>query len=189
MRREIEKLEATEAKDKSRSIFTEILRARQRSELLKVPTLVDMAKDAVEDGMSVVIILNYTDSIHAAARRLRTHCTITGEDKMEDRQWVIDHFNEDDVRLIVINIMAGGTGVSLQGRKNGRPRLALISPTYSAIDLKQAFGRVHRAGGARSIQKLVFAADTVEETACAKVRRKIRNIETLNDGDLAYDGY
>ena len=65
------------------------------------------------------------------------------------------------------------------------PRVSLISPTFSAIDLKQALGRVHRADGAsKSIQKIVFAADTVEDKVCLAVRRKLNNIDLINDDEL-----
>ena len=40
------------------------LRARQRAELIKVPLLVEMAEDAIESGMSVVIFLNFSLSIY-----------------------------------------------------------------------------------------------------------------------------
>jgi superfamily II DNA or RNA helicase len=187
MHREIAKLEASEQSDnrKKACILTEILRARQRAELLKVPTLVDMTRDAVEEGMNVALFLNFDDSIKAAARLLNTQATITGSDKLANRQNVIDRFNADDIHIVIANIKAGGTGVSLQGRVGGRHRLGLISPTYSAIDFKQSTGRLPRAGGVPSIQKVVWAADTVEVNACAKVQRKLRNIEALNDGDLA----
>jgi superfamily II DNA or RNA helicase len=189
MQREIAELEARESRDVGASVLTAILRARQRAELLKVPMILAMAEDAMAEGMSVAIFLNFDASIQAVAQRLkrarRSVPTITGKDELSYRQSVIDGFNADRHHLIVVNIKAGGSGVSLQGKARGRPRLALISPTYSAIDLRQALGRVHRAGGARSVQKIVFAADTVEERACEKVRRKLRNIDSLNDGDLA----
>jgi len=65
------------------------------------------------------------------------------------------------------------------------PRVSLISPTFSAIDLKQALGRVHRADSrSKSIQKIVFAAGTVEDKVCHAVRRKLNNIDLINDDEL-----
>lgn len=185
MAREIAKLEASERKDKGACILTEQLRARQRIELLKVPTLVQMAKDGIEEGMSVVIILNFEDSVQAAAIRLHTAATITGKDKPKERQLLIDQFNSDNQPLIVMNIKCGGVGITLKRSPQSTPTLVLISPSYSGIDLKQALGRCHRAGGSRSIQKIVFAADTIEEKACGKVRRKIQRIDQLNDGEIS----
>ena len=46
-------------------------------------------------------------------------------------------------------------------------------------------GRIHRAEGKTPcVQKVMFAADTVEEHACRRVQARINNIDQLNDGDL-----
>jgi hypothetical protein len=97
---------------------------------------------------------------------------------------LIDDFNADQEDLIVMNIKAGGLGISLHGTSRGRSRLVLISPTFSGIDLKQALGRCHRAGGAHSIQKIVWAAGTVEERACDKVRARLQRVSIFNDNQL-----
>jgi superfamily II DNA or RNA helicase len=184
MHDEIAKLERSEAKDRGANILTELLRARQRVELLKVPTLVQMAQDGLAEDMSVVVILNFEDSIQALSRRLDTSNTITGKDDPRIRQHLIDAFNADEEQLLVMNIKAGGLGISLHGTARSRQRLVLISPTFSGIDLKQALGRCHRAGGAYSVQKLIWAANTVEEHACKKVRERMRRVAIFNDGEL-----
>lgn len=188
MHREIAKLEASERKDKGANILTEQLRARQRVELLKVPTFVSMAEDALEEGMSVVIVLNFDASVQAVAQRLNklrlTANTITGKDDPDYRQTVIDRFNDDEENLIVMNIKCGGVGITLKRTPQSTTTLVIISPSYSGIDLKQALGRCHRAGGAHSIQRIVFAAGTIEETACERVRRKIQRIDILNDSEV-----
>lgn len=187
MQREIAKLEARESKDKGSNILTEILRARQRVELMKVPTFVQQAQDGLAEGSSVIVALNFDASIRAVAKRLKTTNTITGQDKIATRQELVDAFNDESVRLIVMNIRAGGLGISLQGHDHwSHGILQLISPTYSGIDLKQLLGRPWRAGGAYSIQRVLFAAGTIEERACEKVRAKIKRIDTLNDGDLDF---
>lgn len=184
MRREITKLEQAKAHDWQANVLTTMLRARQETELLKVPTLVSMANDGLEEGLSVIIMLNYSDSVEACARELKCPYTITGADKPGERQQTIDAFNADEIDSVVMNIRAGGLGISLHGTRTSRRRLVLISPTPSAIDIKQAVGRAHRAAGAVSIQRIVYAAGTIEEDMCDKVRPKLRRIDMLNDGDL-----
>jgi superfamily II DNA or RNA helicase len=184
MHAEIAKLEATKAEDRSTNTLTVQLRARQQVELLKVPTLVQMVEDGLAEDMSVVVVLNFDDSIKALTQRLKTSNTITGADKPEVRQAVIDAFNADDEQLLVMNIKAGGLGISLHGTPTSRTRLVLISPTFSGIDLKQALGRCHRAGGAHSIQKIVWAAGTIEEHACKKVRARMQRVSIFNDDQL-----
>jgi len=48
--------------------------------------------------------------------------------------------------------------------------------------MKQALGRVWRAKGAKSIQRIFFAAGTIEEAVCKGVNEKIGRIDILNDG-------
>lgn len=183
MRKEIAKLEASKRKDKGACILTEMLRARQEVELLKVPTLVQMANDALDEGNAVIVILNYEDTVQAVAKKLSViRNTITGSDKANERQELIDRFNSGDEDIVIMNIKAGGLGISLH--ENPKTIVVLISPTFSGIDLKQALGRAHRAGGSRSIQKIVWAAGTIEERVCSKVRARMQRVAIFNDDKL-----
>jgi len=161
------------------------LRARQEIELLKADAMVAMAKDAVEEGMSVVLLVNFDATIEHLAAALNAHDSILrGGQSPTERQRVIDRFQANECPVVIANMQAGGVGVSLHDPKGIRPRLSLISPSFSAQDLRQALGRVHRAGGAASIQKILFAADTVEEHTADICANKLANIDLLNDGDL-----
>jgi hypothetical protein len=86
-----------------------------------------------------------------------------------------------------VNIRAGGAGLSLHDPVTQVPRVALISPPYSAIDLKQVLGRTHRLGGGHSTQKLIFAADTVEEQVMQRVQNRVQNIDALLDSDVVIE--
>lgn len=163
-----------------------MLRARQQAELIKVPLFVEMAEDAIEDGMSVVIFVNFSDSVRALSKRLNTNCVVWGENKGNERDTHIADFQSDKKRVIIVNIKAGGAGLSLHDLNGNYPRISLISPTPSAVDLRQALGRVWRDGGkTKSLQKIVFVANTVEEEVCEKVKAKLSALDTINDGDVS----
>lgn len=162
------------------------LRARQKAELIKVPLLVDMAEEAIEGGLSVVIFLNFSESIKALSKRLKTNCIVWGENKGEERQRNIDAFQADKERIILVNVKAGGAGLSLHDLNGQYPRMSLISPTPSAVDLRQSLGRIHRDGAkSKALQKIVFVANTEEELTCEKVKLKLERLDTINDGDVA----
>jgi hypothetical protein len=174
----------TEGKDNT-SKLTAMLRARQKVELLKVPIFTELIEDALESNMSVVVFLNFDASINALADRFNTKCIIRGENTDIERQQHVDDFQSDKERLIIVNIQSGGAGLSLHDINGNHPRLSLISPAYSAVLMRQATGRVWRDGGkSKSIQKIVFVSNTVEEEVCEKVKIKLENLDTLNDGDL-----
>ena len=88
---------------------------------------------------------------------------------------------------MLVNIQAGNSSVSLHDLNGNYPRRSLINPSWSAINTLQALGRIHRAEGkTKCIQKVMFAAGTIEVEACKRVQCKLNNLECLNDGDLTY---
>ena len=103
-------------------------------------------------------------------------------------QWAnsnIESFQDNRTKVILCALQAGGVGVNLHDLSGDAPRVSLISPSYSAIDLRQALGRIHRAGAkSPAIQKIIFAKDTVEEDVCYAVRAKLRNLDLINDNDI-----
>lgn len=176
-----------EGKDNA-NVLTAIIRARQKIELLKIPIFIELIEEAFEAGMSVVVFLNFEDSINALAERFNTSCIIKGSNKEEERQKNIDDFQSDKERLIIVNIQSGGAGLSLHDINGKYPRLSLISPSYSAVLMRQATGRVWRdSGKSKSVQKIIFVGNTIEEQVCEKVKLKLENLDTLNDGDLKHE--
>jgi superfamily II DNA or RNA helicase len=177
-------LENSRATDKP-SPMTEILRARQEAELLRVPLLNEMAEDLVDEGRSVVIFCNFRNSLdELSIDDSKSRMLIYGGQTEEERQDAITAFQKNEAPILLCQIQSGGVGLSLHDL-NGRPRSSLICPTYSAIDLKQALGRIHRAGSlSKAIQKIVFASGSIEEKVMRRVRAKLKDIETLNDGDM-----
>jgi hypothetical protein len=167
--------------------LVEMLRARQDAELLKAPGLAEMAADAVEEGQSIVIFVNFRATLAALKELLPDLPVIEGETPMDERADILRRFGADEVRIVAANLATAGEGLDgLQDLRGEFPRLTLISPGFSAVQLKQALGRVHRANArSKSIQRIVFAAGTIEERACEAVRAKLANMALLNDGDLA----
>lgn len=162
-----------------KTVLTEVLGARRRVELLKVPSMVSLAKDAIAQDNSVAIFVCFNETVEALKEALKCPI-ITGNTPQNERNRIMKAFRGDRIPSVVLNISAGGVGISLHG---ARQRLSLISPSWSAIDLIQTIGRVRRAGGSHSVQKILFATGSVEESVCARVRSKVGCIETLNDGD------
>lgn len=167
-----------------------MLRARQRIELLKVPLIVEMTQDAVAEGFHVVIALNFNDTIRAVVDKLGGNVpVIWGTDPLTkvqqsdtERQRAIDTFQSNQDSIIVLNIEAGGVGVSLHDEIGGAPRLALISPTWNEKSLHQVLGRVDRAGAKTdTLQRILFAANTVEEEVREAMLRKLKNLEILHN--------
>ena len=164
------------------------LRARQEIELLKVPLFEELARDAYESGNSVAIFVNFRETMEVLLRRLAGLCEIRmihGGQTETERELQCLGFQNDAARIMICTIQAGGTGVSLHDINGNHPRVSLISPTFSAIDFKQTLGRIHRAGAkSPAVQKIVFAEGTVEMRVCKLVKRKLDNLDLINDDEL-----
>jgi superfamily II DNA or RNA helicase len=184
MQKELKELAKLTKKDKA-SELTAMLRARQHIELIKVPLFIDMIEEGLENGMSVVVFINFTETLRAIAKRLNISCIFDGKTKDEVRQQSVDDFQSGKEKVILINIASGGAGLSLHDINGLNPRLTLLSPSYSAVLMRQATGRVWRENAkSKSVQKIVFVAGTIEEQVCDKVKEKLKNLDLLNDGDL-----
>ena len=187
MQKELKALARLTKKDKA-SELTAILRARQEIELIKVPLFIDMIEEGLEDGMSVVVFVNFTETLQAIAKRLNSSCIFDGKTDDDVRQQSVDDFQSGKERVILVNIASGGAGLSLHDIHGMNPRLTLISPSYSAVLMRQATGRVWRENAkSKSVQKILFVAGTVEEKVCDNVKEKLKNLDMLNDGDLKYE--
>jgi superfamily II DNA or RNA helicase len=151
--------------------LTIILRARQRIEMLKVPTLAMLAMEYIDQDKSVVLFVNFNETATRLFEQLdpfvqdehKSFVTfINGSQSPEERRYNIQSFQQDRSRVMIANIRAGGIGVSLQDRNGRYGRVSLISPTWSSIELKQALGRIHRAGGLTPcIQRIVYCKGRV----------------------------
>ena len=158
--------------------------------LFKVPVFVDLVGDAYEAGNSSVVFVSFRQTLEGLRERLRASgmediSLIHGDQTDEERKDNVASFMGDTNRICLCMTQAGGTGLSLHDRTGQHPRVSFVSPTFSAIELRQALGRVHRADGkSKSVQRIVFAAGTVEDRVCVAVRRKLDNLDMINDGEL-----
>ena len=184
IQKELDNLKDKSKKDKS-NILVKLLRSHQKIEILKIPLFVQLTNDFIENGYSVVIFVNFTQTLETLSEELYTDCVIYGEQTSDVRNKNIEKFMDNKSKIIICNIKAGGVGISLHDKDGKYPRVSLISPTWSSIDLQQALGRIHRAGGkSKSLQRILYVANTVEEKIADKLQKKLKNINTLNNGDL-----
>lgn len=165
--------------------LTIILYARQQIELLKIPVFVSLANELIAQGKHVAIFVNFTDTLVSLGEHLKTTCWIYGEQTGEVRDANIQAFASNKEKIILCNIRAGGVGISLHDTDGRYPRVALISPTWSAQDLIQVLGRVHRANCKSPVeQKIIFCNGTFEDTISEIIQKKVANIGFLNDGSI-----
>jgi hypothetical protein len=169
--------------------LTVILRSLQEIELLKVPIFVQLTEDANDQGYSVVNFVTFTQTLDELCKRLKTECRIDGSQVgaagQKRRQNNIDSFQAGLNRRLVCNSAAGGICISLHDTVGDSPRLGLVSPCSSAVNIRQVFGRLPRIGAkSKSLYRVVLAAGTREEAVHRRLVTRLNQQDALNDGDL-----
>jgi hypothetical protein len=168
---------------------TVFLRARQKIELIKVPVFKEIAEDWMATGMSVIIFVNFTDTILQLKERFPGASIIWGKQQGArgalEREAQRLRFQRELTRIIFCQSDCGGLALDLPDETGNHPRGSIISPGFNAKLLRQIFGRPCRANSkSMSIQRVIFAADTEEEPIQKVLAVKLDNLDSLQDGDL-----
>jgi len=172
-----------------RDEMSETVKERQRVEFLLADSLASMAADSVEDGNSAVVYVSFSEPRERVMEMLRERgivdvTEVHGSQSVGERQQGIDKFQSNVNRVAVVNLAAGGCGLSLHDEKRERMRESFLVPSFSASEFRQALGRTRRAGGTKAVQNVVIAAGTVMERVGQSVGRKLGNLDALLDSDF-----
>ena len=172
----------------SQDDMVKTLRLRQQAEWCKASVLAEMAADYVEDGYSVFIAISFSDCRRRIedelAKKGVKYASIYGGQRDSERQAGIDSFQRNETHVMVGMMQACSVALSLHDERHERPRVSLISPSYSASDVTQALGRIRRVGGTTATQKFVLAAESIEERVAGAIQRKLDAMAALTDADL-----
>ena len=164
--------------------ITKILRLRQEIEMRKIPAIVEVARDRMEQGFSIGTFLNFRDSLEELSRLLGCPYidgTITGKKRDE----IIAGYQRNDFTCLGLNSDAASLAINLQDLDGQHPRFGIVSPPWSAVCFRQLTGRFRREGGrSTSYFKTLFAAGTVEVKMWRALRGKLNCLDSLNDNDL-----
>lgn len=168
--------------------FVTGMRQRQEIELLKVQIFIDLVEEYLDNNFSIVIFVNFTETLKILSKELKTDCLIYGEQTIEERLKNIENFVEDRQRVILCNIHTAGDSISLNDKYGKYKRISLISPTWSSIKLIQACGRNCRIDSKTpSLNKIVYANTKVERLMCNKLKDKCSLYTNIQGSDLMYD--
>jgi len=108
----------------------------------KLEAVKEWIDDFIESGEKLVVFVNHTFMAEELASYYKCKM-ITGAVKVEDRQAAVDDFQDNpNTKLIVLNIKAGGVGITLTAASN----VAIIELPWTPTDLDQAEDRLHRIG-------------------------------------------
>ena len=174
-------------REKKANALQTITFKREKIENAKSDILLELATSYHESRMSVVIFVNYRSTHRMICDKLGKHgidhAVIHGDQSGFERDDAIQSFQRNEVRMLVAMAQAGGSSISLHDTSGSFPRVSIISPSYSVIELVQILGRIKRSGTkSPTIQKIVYCDNTCEEHIAEKVREK-EEIMSLMTGE------
>lgn len=161
------------------------LRLRQEIEMSKVPFLADLVRESVARGESAAVFLSFTESIHQLKLLLADlrPGEISGDVSEKNRIAAKRAFQADEIRVILVQIQAGGPGISLHDITGRHPRRGFLLPADSLRSVVQASGRLGRATSLTdAVYEVVFILGTVEEDICNTLSARAKGLSLFNDG-------
>ena len=128
----------------------------------KLNLLMDLLPDLIEDGRKILLFSQFTSMLALIENELTQanipYVTLTGQ--TQNRDQIIDQFQNGDIPLFLISLKAGGFGLNLTAADT----VIHYDPWWNPAVENQATDRTHRIGQDQKVfvYKLV-ASDTVEE--------------------------
>jgi len=87
---------------------------------------------------------------------------LDGSSRIEDRQSIVDQFQDESssLQIILVSLKAGGTGLNL----TAADKVVLMDLSFNPQDNRQAEDRAHRLGQTRPVSvHYMVTSDTIEE--------------------------
>ena len=164
-----------------------LVEARQALALAKATATLDFVRGAIDQGEKVIVFSCFDGPIQKIARELgSTAVVVTGKTPAAARQPLVDRFQSDgEVRVLVANIIAGGTGLNL----TAATQVVFNDLDWVPTNHWQAEDRAYRIGQTRTVNVTYFVArDTIDDFVQAVLETKAALVNAIVDGERAGAG-
>ncbi|KAK6722640.1 hypothetical protein SNK04_001498 [Fusarium graminearum] len=141
----------------------------------KVRKLLELINHYQENGDRVLVFSKFSRVIEllqeVLAQQQIQHRVLMGSTTVEERQTLIDEFNEDsDIPVFLLTTGAGGTGINLTAAN----KVIIFDQSDNPQDDIQAENRAHRLGQKRDVEIIrLIATNTIEELIYKACQKKI----------------
>jgi SWI/SNF-related matrix-associated actin-dependent regulator 1 of chromatin subfamily A len=164
-----------------------LIEARQELAIAKAPATLDFVRGAIDQGEKVIVFSCFEDPIQKLAKELGAQVVVvTGKTPAAMRQTLVDRFqNDDDVRALVANIIAGGTGFNL----TAATQVVFNDLDWVPTNHWQAEDRAYRIGQTRTVNVTYFVAkDTIDDFVQAVLETKAALVTAIVEGEALAPG-
>ncbi len=154
----------------------------------KLEQCIEIIKDATEAGHKILLFSGYTSMFELIQKELEkndiTYFKLTGSTKVDERIRMVDEFNENkDIKVFLISLKAGGTGLNL----TGADMVIHYDPWWNASAENQATDRAYRIGQKNNVQvyKLI-TKNSIEEKIYDLQQKKSELIDNVLDTKTSF---
>lgn len=152
-----------------------------RGESSKLNQCIELLRDAISSGHKILLFSGYSSMLEIIEKELKKekikYFKLTGQTKVGDRIKLVDEFNNnDDVKVFLISLKAGGTGLNLIGAD----MVIHYDPWWNLSAENQATDRTYRIGQKKNVQvyKLI-TKDSIEERIYELQEKKSNLAKTM----------
>lgn len=153
----------------------------------KMELLMEQLPDILEGGHSVIIFSQFTSMLGIIADALTEnnipYFYLAGATKPADRKRYVAEFNRGDVKVFLISLKAGGTGLNLTGADT----VIHFDPWWNPAVEEQATDRAYRIGQKKKVQVIKYVMkDSIEEKIYELQKRKKLLSDSIIEADEVF---
>ncbi len=147
----------------------------------KLEQCMEVVQDGVNSGHKILLFSGYTSMFEIMEKELKErnikYLKLTGSTKVEERIQLVDEFNQNsEVKVFLISLKAGGTGLNL----TGADMVIHYDPWWNVSTENQATDRAYRIGQKNNVQvyKLI-TKNSIEEKIYELQQRKAQLVDNM----------
>ena len=160
---------------------------RQMLSKHKLDTAIDLAESLVNAGESVVLVTNFIETADELAKHFKNDCCeIRGGMSDLDKQIAIDMFQDKKKSVCILNMQAGGVGITLTAAHT----MIIIDYAWLPSDMIQVEDRICRSGQTEAcmIYYIYCENSILDEIFINMISEKSANIDAvIDDADSTFD--
>ena len=152
----------------------------------KITALKDIIKDKMQEGHRFLIFSQFVSALNIVKDEIEKmgikYYMITGDTSAKERLRICNDFNKDeDYKIVLISLKAGGTGLNLVGADV----VIHLDPWWNYSAESQASDRVHRIGQTRSVEVIKLIAENSIEEKVVNLQNEKKELvdKVISDND------
>ena len=193
-----EQLKSSEGGSKIMEVLSIITRLRQicvdpstfvdnfTGESGKITALKDIIQDKMKEGHRFLIFSQFVSALNIVKDEIEKmgikYYMITGDTSAKERLRICNDFNKDeDYKIVLISLKAGGTGLNLVGADV----VIHLDPWWNYSAESQASDRAHRIGQTRTVEVIKLIAENSIEEKVVNLQNEKKELvdKVISDND------